>query len=161
MRAGKVVLICTSAALMANPAAAFDAKTEGAKLLQRDAEWAALASEGRDVEKTASYWTDDAIIVAPALPIVEGKAAIHAFVAGSFETPGFHIHWVSEKPVFSPDGNLAYLRSVTTTTVPGADGKPMTISSRGVTVWRRDTDGQWRCAVDIWNDAPQEPGQPK
>ena len=161
MSGQKTVVLCTALLLSVKSVAAFDAQTEGAKLLQRDAEWATLASEGRDVEKTASYWTDDAIVVPPSQPIAEGKAAIRAFVAGSFNTPGFHIHWVSEKPVFSPDGNLAYLRSVTTTTFPGADGKPMTVSSRGVTVWRRDTDGQWRCAVDIWNDAPQAPGPAK
>jgi len=161
MSARKVLLSCAAVFLTASPVAAFDAQTEGAKLLQRDAEWATLASEGRDVEKTASYWTDDAIVVPPSQPIVEGKAAIRAFVAGSFNTPGFHIHWVSEKPVFSPDGNLAYLRSVTMTTFPGADGKPTTVSSRGVTVWRRDMDGQWRCAVDIWNDAPRAPAPAK
>ena len=136
------------------PAAAFDAQSEGRLLLARDAEWANIASTGRDVERAVSYWTDDALIIPQGQPIIEGKAAIRAFVAGSFNTPGFHIHWVSEKPVFSPDGNLAYLRNTTTTTVPGADRKPITMSSRGITVWRRDADGQWRCAVDIWNDAP-------
>src|SRR5438132_13890403 len=32
----------------------FDSKTEGAKLLRRDAEWADLATAGRDVEKVVS-----------------------------------------------------------------------------------------------------------
>jgi ketosteroid isomerase-like protein len=137
------------------PAAAFDAQTEGQLLLARDAEWATTASEGRDVEKAASYWADDAVIIPQGQPVIEGKPAIRAFVTNVFHTPGFHIHWVSEKPVFSPDGNLAYLRSTTMTTVPSADGKPINILSRGITVWRRDIDGQWRCIVDIWNDAPK------
>lgn len=80
----------------------FDAAAEEAKLLRRDAEWAEVASAGKDVEKIVSYWSDDAVVM----------------------------------------------------TVPGPDGTPMTLHGRGMTVWRLDPDGQWRCVVDIWNDQP-------
>src|SRR5437773_872997 len=88
----------------------FDPAAEEAKLSRRDAEWAELASAGKDVEKIVSYWSDDAVLIFPGQPVLEGKAAIGAYVAESLKTPGFKIHWVSEKPVFSPDGKLAYLR---------------------------------------------------
>jgi ketosteroid isomerase-like protein len=26
-----------------------------------------------------------------------------------------------------------------------------TTEGRAVTIWRREADDQWRCAVDIWN----------
>ena len=84
----------------------FDSKTEGEKLLRRDAEWADLATAGKDVEKVVSYWTEDAVLVFPGQPVFEGKAAIRAYVTASFNTPGFKIHWVSQKPVFSPDGKF-------------------------------------------------------
>lgn len=136
----------------------FDAAAEGRKLLERDAEWAALASAGQDIEKTASYWSDDALVVPPGQPVVEGKAAIREFVARSFETPGFSIRWTSEKPVFSPDAKLACMRSTNITKVPGPNGTTITLSGRGITVWRLDDDGQWRCVVDIWNDSlPSSP----
>lgn len=130
-------------------------------LLKRDAEWAEAASSGKDVEKIISYWTDDAVVIPPGQPVVEGKAAIRAFVADSLKIPGFSIHWVSDNVSFSPDGQLAYMRSTNRTTVPGADGKLMTLHGRALTVWRLESDGQWRCAVDIWNDAPPpSPGSP-
>jgi len=132
----------------------FNPAVEQQKLLQRDAEWTDLASAGKDVERTASYWSDDAVIIPQGQPIIEGKAAIRAFVASNFQTPGFKIHWSSEKPVFSPDGKLAHMRSTSTTTVPGPNGTLMTLPGRGITVWRVDADGQWRCVVDIWNDPP-------
>src|SRR6266581_9397322 len=84
----------------------FDAAAEQAKLLRRDAEWADLASAGKDVEKIVSSWTDEAVLIFPGQPVLEGKAAIRAYVAQSLNTPGFRIHWVSQKPVFSPDGRL-------------------------------------------------------
>jgi ketosteroid isomerase-like protein len=135
----------------------FNAREEEASLLKRDAAWAETASSGKDVEKIISYWTDDALVIPPGQPAVEGKAAIREFVADSLKIPGFKIHWTSEKVSFSPDGQVAYMRGMNETTVTGPDGKLMTLHGRGVTVWRRDPDGQWRCAVDVWNDAPPSP----
>jgi ketosteroid isomerase-like protein len=50
-----------------------DLTSEKARLLQRDADWAAVVSEGTDVEAILSYWTDDAVVVAPGLPVISGK----------------------------------------------------------------------------------------
>jgi ketosteroid isomerase-like protein len=132
----------------------FDPVAEQAKLLQRDKEWADLAYAGKDVEKIVSYWSDDALLIFPGQPVLEGKAAIRAYVLASLNTPGFKIHWVSEKPVFSPDGKLAYMRGTDELTVPGPNGTPITLHQRGISVWRIDSDGQWRCVVDISNEEP-------
>jgi ketosteroid isomerase-like protein len=132
---------------------ALDAKAEEAKLLKRDAEWAAAAA-GKDVEKIISYWSDDALVMPPGQPSLEGKAALRSFVTDSLKIPGFQIRWKSDKVSFSPDGKLAYMRGTNETTVTGSDGAPTTLHGRAVTIWRRDSDGQWRCVVDIWNAAP-------
>jgi ketosteroid isomerase-like protein len=134
--------------------ASFDREAEAAALLKRDAEWAEAASTGKDVERILSFWGDDALVLPPGQPLVEGKEAIRAFVAQSLKIPGFKIHWVSEKISFSPDGQLAYMRGTNETTLTGPDGKLMTVRGRGITVWRRDPDGQWRCIIDIWNEPP-------
>ncbi|MGH8254286.1 MAG: YybH family protein [Steroidobacteraceae bacterium] len=123
-------------------------------LLQRDADWARAASEGKDVDKIASYWSDDAIVMESGQPAYEGKAAIRAYVAASLKTPGFSIHWVSSDPAFSPDGKMAYMKGTAEMTVPGANGALMTLHTRGVTIWRKGADGVWRCVVDIANEAP-------
>jgi ketosteroid isomerase-like protein len=135
----------------------FDSKTEAEKLLRRDAEWADLATAGKDVEKVVSYWTEDAVLIFPGQPVLEGKAAIRAYVTASFNTPGFKIHWVSQRPVFSPDGKLAYMRGTDELTVPSPNGGTITIHLRGISVWRLDPDKQWRCVVDISNEAPPAP----
>jgi len=134
--------------------ASFDVATAQRELLRRDSEWAETAAAGKDLEKIVSYWTDDALLYTPGQPICEGKAAIRAYVAGSLKIPGFKIHWVSEKPVFSPDGKMAWMRGETEITVPGPNGALMTVHLRGITVWRRDPDGKMRCVADISNDPP-------
>ena len=131
-----------------------DLAAEKTLLLQRDAEWAAAAFEGRDVEVVLSYWTDDAVVIPPGLPPIIGKPALRQYVKGSMKIPGFRINWTSTNAIFSPDGNLAYIFSRNVVNMDGLDGTPMTTEGRAVTIWRREPDGQWRCAVDIWNAEP-------
>ncbi|HXF77587.1 MAG TPA: DUF4440 domain-containing protein [Usitatibacter sp.] len=156
MQSARLILVLVISVLTgACSTLAFDPASESQKLLRRDAEWADLASAGKDVERIVSYWSDDAVVIPQGQPVVEGKAAIRAFVTSSLQIPGFKIHWVSEKVTFSPDGKLAYMRGRNTMTVPGANGASVTLAGRGVTIWRLEPDGQWRCVVDIWNDPPR------
>jgi ketosteroid isomerase-like protein len=130
-----------------------DELTERKRLMERDAEWAAIASEGRDIDRILSYWTDDAIILPPAFAQVMGKAALRNYVENSLRIPGFKITWKSTDVKFSPDLNLAYMFGENAVSINGPDGTPVTTKGRAVTIWRRERDGIWRCAVDIWNDA--------
>lgn len=131
-----------------------DVTLERTQLLERDAEWAAAASEGRDVESILSYWTEDAVVLPPGLPPVIGKVALRHYVQASTQIPGFQISWTSSEVTFSPDRNLAYMFSQNAVTMNGPDGTPATTKGRAVTIWRREPDGEWRCAVDIWNAEP-------
>jgi ketosteroid isomerase-like protein len=155
MRFSRLVLLIMSVCLVAACAPPpFDAAAEARTLLQRDGEWAQAASDGKDIEKIVSFWSDDAVVIPQGQPVAEGKAAIRAFVTTSFQIPGFTIHWTSDKVTFSPDGRLAYMRGTNEMTVPGPTGAPISVPGRGITVWRREPDGQWQCVLDIWNDPP-------
>jgi ketosteroid isomerase-like protein len=131
-----------------------DLERERQRLLERDAEWAALASKGQEVDRILSFWSDDARVLAPGLPPFIGKAALRSYVEGALAIPGFHITWTTSEASLSPDGQLAYLLSTNAVTMPGADGRPVTSHGRAVTVWRRGPDAEWRCTLDIWNGGP-------
>ena len=131
-----------------------DLALEKDRLLKRDAAWSSAATEGRDVESMISYWTDDAVVIPPGMPPIVGKPALRQYVQASLQIPGFSISWTSKEVVFSPDGNLAYIFSDNAVTVNDSEGRPQTTAGRAVTIWRREADGEWRCAVDIWNAAP-------
>jgi|GEM_PF-6469078 len=70
-----------------------------------------LLFEGQDVERVLSYGTDDALVLAPGLPRVSGKAALREYVQGSMGVPGFRITWETKDALLSPDGQLAYIFS--------------------------------------------------
>jgi ketosteroid isomerase-like protein len=153
-RRALVITVLMLAGGCSSPSARFDAAAEADNLLKRDAEWAEAAAAGKDVDKIVSYWADDAVVIPQGQPVAEGKEAIRAFVTGSLRIPGFRIHWVSDKISFSPDGQLAYMRGSNEITLAGPTGAMLTLPGRGISIWRREPDGQWRCVVDIWNDAP-------
>ena len=131
-----------------------DLALETTRLLRRDAEWAVAACEGRDIERVLSYWTDDAVVIPPGLPAVVGKVALRQYVLSSMQLSGFKITWTSTDATLSPDGNLAYMFSRNAVSTDAPDGTPTTTEGRAVTIWRREPDGEWRCAVDIWNAEP-------
>ena len=134
-----------------------DLESERRRLLERDAQWAAISARGRDVEGILSYWTDDARVYPPGMPPVSGKVALRGYVEGALAIPGFHITWASSEAHLSPDAQMAYLLSTNAVTLPGPGGEAVTTQGRALTVWRREPDGEWRCAIDIWNDGPVVP----
>jgi uncharacterized protein (TIGR02246 family) len=125
--------------------------SEQEHLLERDRAWATVANQGSDVEGMLSYWTDDAVVIAPGLPPVVGKNALREYVVSSLKIPGFKVSWHSTDVQISGDKTLAYMFGENAVTMNGPDGSPVTVKGRAVTVWRREADGEWRCAVDIWN----------
>ena len=106
--------------MQADPGPMTDLERERRRLLERDAEWAALSAQGSDLERILSFWTDDARVYPPGLPVVEGKAALGAYVQGALSIPGFHITWTSSDARLSPDGRMACVLSTNAVTMPGS-----------------------------------------
>src|SRR5436190_13040538 len=131
-----------------------DLKTEEATIMKIDSTWAKLAKEGRDADKIVSYWSDDAVVLAPGQPPVKGKDALRKMVNDSKNIPGFSITWKSTDIHFSPDGEMAYMAGENLMTMNDSTGGKMSIPGRGYTIWRKEPDGNWKCVVDIWNNPP-------
>ena len=134
-----------------------DVAAEREAILATDRPWQdAIAA--KDLDRTLSFWADDAVVMPPGQPSLAGKDAIRGFVAQAFKVPGFGLRWETTSVNVAPHGDLAYALAKTTTTVSGPDGKPLSLQGKAATVWRKGTDGRWRCVVDIWNDeAPPRP----
>lgn len=132
-----------------------DTKTEGEKLMQISRDWSATAATD-SVEKTLSYWADDAIVMSPGQPAIKGKNAIREMIAGASKIPGFRISWEPISVVVSKSGDMAYMIEQNQITVNDSLGKPVTEFNKSVTIWRKETDGSWKNIVDIWNAEPSQ-----
>jgi uncharacterized protein (TIGR02246 family) len=133
------------------------AQDEAGRLMETSRAWSRAAASG-DIDKTLSYWADDAMVLVPGQAPLRGKAAIRAYLERSFAIPGFRIGWEPLEAKVSADGGMGYLIERTKVTMNGPDGRPETEWLNGVTIWRRDADGAWKNVVDISNPAPPPPG---
>ncbi len=125
-----------------------DTKKEGEKLMQVSREWSKSASS-RDLEKTLSYWSEDALVISAGQPHLKGKPAIRGMVEGGYENPIFNISWEPESAEISESGDLGYLIENTKITVNDSTGKPVIQKFKGVTIWKKQSDGSWKNVVDI------------
>jgi uncharacterized protein (TIGR02246 family) len=126
---------------------------EEAAIRKADANWLA-AAQARDLERILPFWADDAIIIPSAEPAIAGKDAIRQYVAGAFGSPGFSISWQTDKIEVAGSGDLAYSTGTNQITFNNAEGKTMVANNRAVVVWKKNSDGSWKCIVDMMSPAP-------
>ncbi|HRO86381.1 MAG TPA: DUF4440 domain-containing protein [Niabella sp.] len=133
-----------------------DTKVEEEKLRQTIKDWTMLLDKD-SLERTVSFWTDDAIMMMPGQPVIKGKKAIEEMVANSRKIPGFKIVWEPPTEVdVSENGDRAYTFQRNQITMNDSLGKPMTQYNKSVSIWKKQADGSWKDAVVIWNaESPQ------
>jgi ketosteroid isomerase-like protein len=126
-----------------------------AALMQRSRDWAKAAATG-NVDSALAYWSDDAVVLEPDQPAYAGKAAIRGMVEASMKIPKFSITWEPERASISQSGDVGYLIEHNRVTMADSTGKVHTQYGKGVTIWKKDASGVWRCVVDIFNSGPTE-----
>jgi uncharacterized protein (TIGR02246 family) len=123
---------------------------EEAALKALDAEWSKAAGS-KDVDKTVSYYADDAIVMPSNSPALTGKQAIRAMWQGMLAAPNFSGGWTATKVEVAQSGDLAYITGTYELSETGADGKPMTDKGKYLEVWKKQPDGSWKCVADMFN----------
>ena len=132
-----------------------DTKTEGERLMQISREWSRLAATD-SIEKTLSYWADDAVVMSPGQPPIRGKNEIRAMIEGTSKIPGFKISWEPLNVSLSKSGDMGYMIEQNQITVNDSLGIPLTEYNKSVTIWRKEADGSWKNIVDMWNADPRK-----
>ena len=144
-----VLLISSLAACQTQTAADTRAADETA-LRNRDNEWSKAASR-KDVDKTVSYYADDAVVMPPNSPPLSGKEPIRSLWQGMLGAPGFSGGWADTHVEVARSGELAYVRGTYEFTKNDASGKPMTDKGKYVEIWKKQPDGSWKCIVDMFS----------
>jgi len=109
------------------------------------------AFNGGDAAGVAGMYEEGARLMAPNAPIVEGRAQIEAFTKEFVQTGaqlGFSLLTVHESPEMCASVGRYEM------TIPGAPND----NGKFIEIWRRQSDGSWLIADDIFNsDNPPPP----
>lgn len=146
-----LTVLCACAVLLMRPvaASAADDPKAAAELKALDAEWSKAAG-ARNVDKTVSYYADDATAYPPGTPAVRGHENFKKAWGQMLNTPGLQsFGW--KATASGADGNLGYTAGTYQEVAKGKDGKTTTETGKYVCVWRRGADGKWKAIHDIWN----------
>jgi uncharacterized protein (TIGR02246 family) len=175
-RVGLAVLLVLSAACQPRPktetgmaaaesdagatvAAASLSDEDKASVKAVDEEWARVATAG-DGQAIAALYTADAVLLPPGEPIVKGEAAKKYWVdfgngfAGPTELNTMTVEGAGD--VATAIGTYKM-----TLTPKKAGAKPLpTDEGKYIEVLKRQADGSWKIAYDIWNpNAPPAPAK--
>lgn len=129
---------------------AADTKMEQA-LRDVDAQWSAAAG-AKDLDKTVSYYSNDAIVMPPNATAKTTKDAIRALWKDLIESVT-SVSWTATKVEMAKSGDMACLTGTYEMTMK--DGT----KDRGkyCEVWEKK-GGNWKCGTDIFNsDLPATP----
>jgi uncharacterized protein (TIGR02246 family) len=149
-----------SLALVITSSAA-DTKATEQNLRDLDDQWSAAAG-AKDLEKTVSFYSEDAIVMPPNASAATTKKAIRKVWQELLASPGLVIRWKTTKVEVAQSGDLACLSGTYDLTMNDASGKPLDDHGKYVEVWEKQADGKWKCGTDIWNsDLASAPSEKK
>lgn len=110
----------------------------------------------KDLDGGAAFMDSTGVVMPPNAPMVTGGAGgYRGLIEGFFALPGFAGGWQPTTVVAARSGELAY--SIGTYELSWTGEKGATVTDRGkyVTLWRKQADGSWKVALDMFNsDAP-------
>src|SRR5438128_3862053 len=136
---------------VAGTVSAADTKSAIEKALRDlDAQWSAAAG-AKDVDKTVSYYSDDAIVLPPNASAATTKEAIRSAWKEMLTSPGAAVSWKATKIEVAKSGDLACLSGTYEETTIDASGKPVNDRGKYVEIFKKQADGTWKVVTDIWN----------
>ncbi len=128
-----------------------------AAIREADIAWS-KATATKNVDTVVAYYSDDASMFPANAPIATGKEAIGKTWAQLFEMPGFSVQWQPAKVEAARSGDFGYSQGTYELTFNDPKGNPVTDRGKYVVVWKKQADGTWKAAADIFNsDLPAAP----
>jgi ketosteroid isomerase-like protein len=114
------------------------------------ADWARAAA-AKDLEKTLSFYTDDASIFPPNGPIATGPIARRKAWTTLFAPKDLVLSNAATRVEASRSGDLAYETGTFEETFRDDSGKSVRVVGKYVVVWKKQSSGEWKAIVDIFN----------
>ena len=123
---------------------------DAAALHAADQQWE-KAVAAKDLDRSVAVCASNGSMLPPNAPIATGPAAIRKVFESFFALPGFKLTWSPDVAEAAKSGDLGYTRGTYRLSYNDASGQPVTDKGKYVTVWKKQADGSWKVAADIFN----------
>src|SRR5437667_10539727 len=140
---------CNQQTTQAPPPADTRAAAEAA-VRAASAEWAKVAA-AKDLEKTLSYYVEDASMFPPTAPIGTGAEARRKMWTTLFSPAELVFSNAATKVEVARSGDLAYEIGTFEESFKDTKGTPVKLVGKYVVVWKKQAGGEWKAIVDIFN----------
>ncbi len=119
----------------------------------------AEADNAKDLTRWVSFLAPDALFLPPNHVAMRTHEAIRAFYAELFADKNFKLDCRQDEVVVSASRDIAWSTGVCRSTFTRPSGRIADDTSKWVKLWKRQSNGEWKCAVNGWNSDLQQPEQ--
>lgn len=124
--------------------------SDEAAIRETAASWSEAAG-AKNLDKCVSFYTDDASVLPFNAPIATGEDQIRKVWAQLMSNPGYSLHFGPTKVEVAQSADLAYEIGTFDLTLADQTGKSAAIRGKYVVAWRKQANGEWKAAADIFN----------
>jgi uncharacterized protein (TIGR02246 family) len=137
-----------------------DARAESEAAIKAADVAASAAATARDLDKLASFYTEDTAFMPPNDSLMTGRESARKYFAEMMKPADFSIAWQPTKVEAARSGEIGYSIGTYHVMFTGADGKMIMDDGKYSTVWKKQADGSWKLAVDMFNSNTPLPAPP-
>jgi len=117
--------------------------------------------QSKDLDKLAGHYANDAVLMAPFSPPVQGIDAIRSAMKGMVDDPALSLKFHATRVEVAKAGDLGFSEGTYELTLTNpATNKPVNDHGTYVTVYRKQSDGAWKAVSDIASSGAA-PGSPQ
>jgi len=108
------------------------------------------AVNGSDLSAVLDQWSDDGVLMPPHHPSVHGRSEIRRYFERLFRQDRFNFSFSSSRVEVA--GDIALERvEYSASSWPRNGGPEVQDVGKGLHVYRRQANGTWKLAMDIWS----------
>ena len=107
----------------------------------------------KDVNKITAFYSDDASVYMPGVPVISGIAAIKAAMTPMLADKNYSLTFASTGMEVAKSGDIAYSHGTYTETATAPKTKKVvTVNGKYLTVYGKQADGGWKAIQDSISD---------
>jgi len=112
----------------------------------------------KDLDKLTAHYADDAVLMAPGMPVSSGKDAIQKMLKEMVADPAMSLKFQASKIEVAKSGDIAYTQGSYTMEMTDPQSKQV-IHDHGsyVTTYHKQENGTWKAVADIATSSVPSP----